>query len=190
MILNQFQSVGRDLCNRRLVCSRSGSLSIRLRDRLVITRRGSKLGELEENDLIETGIDKNDRFTPLASDELAVHRAIYRATTALAVIHAHPPHAVALSLMETEIIPSCGEGLSFVKRVPVLGWDTKSKPSELADTIAEALKTSQTVMVRGYGSFATGQLLEEAQSYTTILEQSCQVICLLKSINTHHVTSE
>jgi L-fuculose-phosphate aldolase len=62
MLLVQFQNIGRDLCNRRLICSRAGSLSIRLRDRLVITRRGSNLGELEENDLIETGIDKNDRW--------------------------------------------------------------------------------------------------------------------------------
>ncbi len=185
MILAQFQSVGRDLCNRRLVCSRSGTLSIRLGDHLVITRRGTKLGELEENDLIETGISKNDRFTPLASDELAVHRAIYRETSALAIVHVHPPHAVALSLVETEIIPSCGEGLSLVERVPVLGWHTESKPSDLADIIAQALRECRVVMVHGYGSFAIGQLLEEAHSYTTILEQSCQVICLLKSLNTN-----
>lgn len=183
MILAQFQSVGRDLCNRRLVCSRSGSLSIRLGDRLVITRRGTKLSELEENDLIETGISKNDRFTPLASDELAVHRAIYQETSALAVIHVHPPHAITLSLIETEIVPNCGEGLSLVERVPVLGWHTSSKPSELASVIAQALKKHRVVLVHGYGSFATGQLLEEAHNYTTILEQSCQVICLLKSLS-------
>ena len=183
MILNQFQNVGRDLCNRRLVCSRSGSLSIRLRDRLVITRRGTKLGQLGENDLIETGLSKNDRFTPLASHELAVHRAIYQETSALAVIHVHPPHAVALSLVEPEIIPTCGEGLSLIGQVPVLGGHTNSRPCEQADVIAQALKEHRIVLVRGYGSFATGQLLEEAHNYTTILEQSCQVLCLLKSLS-------
>ncbi len=182
MILVQFQSVGRDLCNRRLVCSRSGSLSIRLGDRLFITRRGSKLGELEDNDLIETGISKNDRSTPLASDELAVHRVIYQETPALAVIHAHPPHAVALSLVETEITPNCGEGLSLVERVPVLGWHMEPKSNELTDAIAQTLKKHRVVMVHGHGSFATGQLLEEAHNYTTVLEQSCQIICLLKSL--------
>ncbi len=183
MLLAQFQSAGRDLCNRRLVCSHSGSLSIRLRDRLVITRRGTKLSEIEENDLIETGLSKNDRFTPLASHELAVHRAIYQETSALAIIHVHPPHAIALSLVETEIIPNCGEGLSLVGQVPVLGWHKSSKPSELAEVIAQALKEHQIILVRGYGSFATGQLLEEAHNYTTILEQSCQVICLLRSLS-------
>lgn len=178
MIVTQFQSVGRDLCHRRLVCSCGGSLSIRLGDRLLITRRGSKLGELEENDLIETGIEKNDRFTPLASDELPVHRTIYQQTSALAVIHVHPPYAVALSLVETEI-PKCGEELVF-DRVPVLGWCTTSKPNELADVIAQTLKNNRVVLVHGHGSFATGQLLEEAHSYTTALEQSCQIICILR----------
>ena len=76
MILSQFQSVGRDLFNRGLVSSHTGNLSIRMRNRVIITRRGCRLGCLEEHDLIETGISKNDRFTPLASTELAVHRAI------------------------------------------------------------------------------------------------------------------
>jgi L-fuculose-phosphate aldolase len=182
MILAQFQNVGRDLCAHGLI-SYAGNLSIRLGDRLVITRRGSNLNCLEENDLIETGIDKNDRCTPLASVELPVHRAIYQETSALAIVHAHPPHAVALSLMETEIVPLCGEGSPQLERVPVLGWRMKVKPGGLADIIAQALKESRIVMIHGHGSFATGQLLQEALNYTTMLEESSKVSCLLKSIN-------
>ena len=149
---------------------------------MVVTRRGSNLGDLGENDLIETGINKNDRFTPLASVELPVHRAIYRETPAQAIIHAHPPHSVALSLVETEILPNPSESSSLVERVPVLGWHTEIKPGGLAEIIARTLKECQVIMVHGHGSFAIGQLLEEAHSYTTILEQSCQVLCLLKSL--------
>jgi len=105
MLLSQFQTIGHDLFARGLVSSSSGNLSIKLGERIIITRRGSRLGCLEEHDLIETGLDKDDRSTPLASTELAVHRAIYRETPALAIVHAHPPHYVALSLVETEIIP-------------------------------------------------------------------------------------
>jgi L-fuculose-phosphate aldolase len=182
MILSQFQTVGHDLFNRGLVASHSGNLSIRLGDRIVITRRGSMLGCLQEHDLIETGLSKNDRSTPLASTELAVHRAIYQETSALAIVHAHPPHSIALSLTETEIVPNCVEGLSTVGRVPVLGWNMDVKPGGLADIIAEALKQHRIIMVHGHGSFAVGQLLEEAYSCTTTLEESCQVICLLKSL--------
>ena len=182
MILSQFQSIGNDLFTRGLVSSHSGNLSIRLGDRLIITRRISRLGCLQENDLVETGISKNDRFTPLASKELAVHRAIYQETPALAIVHTHPPHAVALSLTETEIVPSDAEGFSIVGQVPVLGWHKEVRPGGLADIIAQALKQHRIVMVRGHGSFAIGQLLEEAYSCTTTLEESCRVTCLLRSL--------
>ena len=182
MVLSQFQSVGRDLSANGLVSSHSGNLSIRLGERLIITRRGCNLGCLQEHDLIETGISKNDRFTPLASVELAVHRAIYQQTPALAVVHAHPPHAVALSLAEREIIPSDTEGALIIRRVPVVGWDMEVKPGGLAEIIGQALKEHRIIMVHGHGSFAIGQLLEEAHSYTTTLEESCRVLCLLRSL--------
>jgi len=182
MILTQFQTVGQDLCSRGLVSSHSGNLSIRMGDRIIITHRSSMLGCLREHDLIETGINKNDRWTPLASTELAVHRAIYQQTPALAVVHAHPSYAIALSLTEAEIMPNDAEGLSILGRVPVLGWHMEIRLGGMADIIAQALKQHRIVMVHGHGSFAIGQLLEEAHNYTTTLEKSCQVICLLKSL--------
>jgi len=182
MILTQFQTVGHELFTKGLVSSHSGNLSIRLGERITITRRNCGLGCLEEHDLIETGLNKNDRNTPLASTELAVHRAIYQATSASAIVHAHPPHAVALSLTETDIVPPDTEGLSLLGKVPVLGWNMEVKAGGLADISAGALRQRRVVMVHGHGSFAIGQLLEEAHNYTTSLEESCQVICLLKTL--------
>ena len=141
------------------------------------------MSDLQEPDLIETGIFKNDRATPLASTELAVHRSIYRLTSAQAVVHAHPPHAIALSLKEREIVPCCPEGISAIGIVPVLGWGMEIKPGALDDIIANALKDHVIVMVHGHGSFARGQLLDEAYNYTTILEENCQVNILLKSMD-------
>ncbi len=182
MILDRFQTVGRDLFARGLVSSSSGNLSIRLGDRIAITRRGSMLNCLHEHDLIETGVSRNSRLTPLASIELAVHRAIYRETQASAIVHAHSPYAVALSLTETEIIPGNTEGLAILGTVPVVGWNMEVKPGGLADVIAQALKQRRIIMVHGHGSFAIGQLLEEAYNLTTTLEESCQILYLLKSL--------
>ena len=182
LILSQFHTFGHDLFTRGLISSHTGNLSIRLGERIIITRRDSKLGCLDEHDLIETGISRNDRATPLASTELSVHRAIYQETSASAIVHAHSPHAVALSLVETEIVPSRAEGLSVVGQVPVLGWHMELGEGELADIIAQALQQHRIIMVHGHGSFAIGQLLEEAHNYTAILEESCRVICLLRTL--------
>jgi L-fuculose-phosphate aldolase len=181
-MLSQFQAVGRELFQQGLVSSHSGNLSIRLGDRLHITKRGCMLGSIDEQDVIETGLTRNDRVTPRASAELKVHRAIYGSTPALAVVHVHPPHAVALSLTENEVVPSDSEGALFLHRVPVLGWRKKVLPGEIADEIGHALAIHRIVLVHGHGTFAVGQLLEEAYQITSALEQSCHILCILRSM--------
>jgi L-fuculose-phosphate aldolase len=180
MVSSQFQAVGRDLFTRGLVSSNSGNLSIKLGDQLIITRRGGMLNALSENDLIETGINKNSRTTPLASTDLNIHRAIYNETQALAIVHAHPPHAVALSLTHKEIVPSM-EDFTLIGTVPVVGWSYELERECLADIVARALKQHHVIMVHNHGSFAIGQLLDEAYNLTTALEHSSQVLCLTKS---------
>ena len=109
MYLPQFQAAGRMLAESGLITGTSGNLSIRLKDRLIITRHDSVLSALTSADLIETGIYEDDSATPLASWELPVHRAIYIATSARAIVHAHPPCAVTLSLLDE---PEFGRTLS------------------------------------------------------------------------------
>ena len=137
--------------------------------------------------MIETGVSKNDRSTPLASTELAVYRAIYRVTPARTIIHAQPPHTIALSLMVDEIVPNSAEGLATVGRVPVLGCNMRAEPGGLAKEIAQALKEHRVVMVQGHGSFAIGQLLEDAYNCTSALEENSQIIYLLRSLQTSKV---
>lgn len=140
------------------------------------------LGALEAQDLIETGLERNDRATPLASTELPVHRAIYTSTSAKAIVHAHPPYTVALSLNEKEIAPGL-EWAEVLGRVPVVGHGKEVKPGGLADDITAALKGHRVVVVRGHGSFALGQYLEEALNLTTALEESSQVLYLARSMS-------
>jgi len=87
MRIAEFQTVGQDLFLRGSVSSHGGNLSVRLGDRVVITRRGAQLNHLTERDLVETGVAWNDRATPSASSELAIHRAIYQRTRAHAIVH-------------------------------------------------------------------------------------------------------
>jgi L-fuculose-phosphate aldolase len=184
MLLNQFQSIGRLLFSRGLVSSQSGNLSVRMGDRIIITRRGCNLGALEEKDLVETGIVRNDRATPRAASELSIHRAIYQQTQAKAVVHAHSPHVTALSLMQKVIDSEHLEDCCDLGPVPVLGWGLEAKPPSMPEIIAESLKDNRIIAVHGHGSFAVGQLLEEAYNCTTGLEEAAEILCLLKSLQT------
>jgi L-fuculose-phosphate aldolase len=70
-----------------------------------------------------------------------------------------------------------------------LGWYTEGKPGILADSIAQTLKQHRIIMVHGHGSFAIGQLLEEAYNITTMLEESCKILCLLKTLQVSSIKS-
>ncbi len=182
MFLTQFQKVGQALFQRGMVSSQSGNLSIRMGDRLIITRRGSNLGALQEKDLIETGINRNDRATPLASIELPVHRSIYQTTQARAIVHAHPTHVVALSMAEKEIFSDKLEVFYMLGKVPVVGWGMDVKPGALSDVISVALQEHHIVAVHGHGTFAVGPILDEAFNSTTLLEECSEILCLMKSM--------
>jgi L-fuculose-phosphate aldolase len=56
------------------------------------------------------------------------------------------------------------------------------KPGELADEIARLMGEYRVVLVRGHGTFAASQLLEEAYYYTVVLEHSCRLLYLLRAL--------
>lgn len=182
-IYEQFREIGRDLYAAGMISSHGGSLSIRLGDRLIIKRRGAMLGNLKPHDLIETGIDKNDSGVALASTELLVHRAIYRSTPALAVCHCHPRTAIAFSLSRDEIIPIDNEASYLLKKVPVIWEEFASGTPEMANKVAAALQSYKIIMLRGHGSFAIGQTLDEAFHWSSTLEESCQIMLYAKLID-------
>jgi L-fuculose-phosphate aldolase len=182
-VIRQFQEVGRDMYVAGLVSSHGGNLSVRLGERLVIKRRGAMLGRLREVDLVETGLEKPDSGIALASSELVVHRAIYLATPALAVAHAHPRTAIALSLSRDEIVPIDNEGSYLLHRVPVVTAEFASGSAELVKKLPAALEGYKIVMLRGHGCFAIGQTLEEAFQWVSCLEEASEIILAAKAIN-------
>ena len=180
-MLEEFQRIGRDLFLSGLVTSHGGNMSVRLGDRLIITRRGSQLGQLTNEDLVETGLYEDDSHIMLTSSEVPVHRAIYLSTAALAIIHAHPRTAIALSLLEDEIVPVDVEGSYLLHKVPVVSSEIASG-MQLASVVSTSLKQYKIIMVRGHGCFAIGQLLEEAYQWVSCLDESSQVLYYIRTL--------
>lgn len=182
-MLEQFQRFGRDLFQRGLTSSHGGNMSVRMGDRIVITRTGSMLNHLNAADLIETGLEEDDSNVMLASSELLVHRAIYQNTSALAIVHVHPPYAVALSLVEPEaIIPIDNEGSYVLRKVPIVQAELTTGSKEVAKLSAEMLREYKIYMLRGHGCFSIGPLLEEAYQWCSSLEEACKIMYLTRML--------
>lgn len=173
-----FREIGRDLFVAGLTTSHGGNMSIRDGDRVIITRRGSMLGRLTDDDLIETDMQ------PCTADErcsreIVVHRAIYEATDARAIVHAHPVHTIARSFAHDTIVPADSEGLYVLGEVPVVTAEQTIASSEAAAVLAGALRAVPVAVLRTHGPFAIGATLEEAFMHVSVLEASASILSLL-----------
>ena len=180
--MKEFQWVGRDLTARGLLTLHAGNLSIRRSGRIFITRTGSSLGHLMFRDVVETPLDPEKLGHARASMELPVHLAIYEATGAGAIVHAHPASAIALSFVTDRIIPVDSEGAIILGEVPVIRAKQVVASPEIARKAAGSLREHQIVVVAKHGSFAIGHSLEEALSVTTTLEMSAKIALMVRAL--------
>lgn len=175
-LVDEFSRTGRILFTGGLNNSHSGNMSVRLGDKVVITRRGSMLGELTAHDLVDVGLARDDSGIALASTEVKVHRAVYTATSHLAIVHTHPRTAIAFSMERDFIIPVDEEGRYYFKRIPVLVIKASIGSDDLERELPAMLKDYPVVLVRGHGAFAVGGNLEEGLQVTHALEWSCDIL--------------
>ena len=177
MYSGEFERIGKRLFAEHLVGGNFGNISARKGDEgFFIKRTGAYLdvaGELV--------------FVPLqgdaphdASSEYRVHREVYRNTNHKAIVHAHPPCAVAASLVMDEVVPEDSEGEMLCPNIPVVQGAPGSQ--EIAENVARALSLSKLVIARGHGTFAAGKTLDEAYVYTSLAEHSCRVLILKRSL--------
>lgn len=177
-----FREVGRDLFLAGHVTARHGNLSLRRGESIFITRSGSMLSRLVPTDVIETGMVPGPRDEG-CSRELVVHRAVYAATPATAICHAHPPHTMYRSLVDDEIVPVDSEAAAVIgSAVPVLVPEVKIGSAEAATLLAHALLSVPVAVLRTHGPFAVGETLWDAWGLIGVLEESCHILNLRDGI--------
>jgi L-fuculose-phosphate aldolase len=166
--------VGRMLVGYGLNNPFSGNISWRAREGFWITRTGIMKDNLKRKDFIYC----KSHVPPRASVEASVHGAIYEKTDAGAVIHAHPPHAIVLSLDAETIIPHDVEGIHFLPKTPVLILSNPIGSEESALRVSQTLADYPCAVIRGHGIFTRGIDLREAFMFVCVLESTCRIILL------------
>jgi len=172
-----FKQIGSELFHAGLNNFHSGNMSVRENDDVIITATGSKLGFLEKDDLV--CVDLNSEEKGRASCEVSVHRAVYRETTAKAIVHAHAPYSVVLSFDNDKFTPMDGEGkVYFPDGVNIVHVRQSVASEEVALEIPGILKKDKAVIVAGHGIFAVGEDLVEAAKWISSIENSSHLVYL------------
>ncbi len=180
-MISEFKKVGDMLFLMGLVDASSGNLSAKVKDGVWITKSGKSLYGLRSKDIVKIGFEKDIRWNA-ASSEVELHINIYKTINeANAIVHAHSPYAVALSLAYSKIVPLDHEGKLFLKQVDVLdikNWE------EAKDAIAQYFLDSKAniVIAKGHGVFAYADSLFNALKIVSALEFSSKILCLKENI--------
>ena len=174
----EFERIGKRLFAEHLVGGNFGNISIRRgKEGFFIKRSGAFLDVATEPVFVTF---KGDA-PPEASSEYRVHLEVYKQTSHEAVVHAHPPYAIAASLVMDEIVPEDSEGRMFCPKIPVVQGAPGSQ--EIAENVTRSLISSKLVIVRGHGTFAAGKTLDEAYVYTSLAEHSCRILSLKRNLS-------
>src|SRR5512137_2131436 len=140
MYSGEFERIGKRLFAEHLVGGNFGNISVRHGDDgFYIKRSGAYLDVATEPIFVPL----EGTVPPGASSEYRVHREIYIKTRYRAIVHAHPPAAVAISLVRNEVRPEDSEGKMFCPVIPVVSGDPGSQ--ELADNVSDALVHAKLV---------------------------------------------
>lgn len=179
-------AAGRRLGSRGLISASEGNLSFRLdRESLLMTPSGRRKDELAAGDLIVVPLRAAPGETfppgrPRPSSDVAIHRAAYAARgDVLAVVHAHLPASLALTLAgEVPDPQALPETAHFLPRLPYLPFKAMGS-AELAADVARALTDADeplpgAVLLERHGAVAVGTTLDEAVDRLELVEVLCR----------------
>lgn len=184
-LANDIVAAGRRLGARGLISAGEGNMSARLGDgRLLITPSGLRKDELTPEDLVVVSIAGSGVGAPArsmrASSDVAIHRAVYAARPDVrAVVHAHLPAAMALTLAGEIPDPSAlPETALLLPRLPHVPFATPGS-RELAEAIASAFMEdprpwASAVLLERHGAVAVGASVDEAVNRLELVEVLCR----------------
>ena len=159
---------------------RSGNISLRSkeddRDGYLITPSGKKYETLKSEDIVFMGLNDEEKNVSInkPSSEWRFHRDIYiNKKDAQAIVHAHSPHATAVSSHGKSIPPFhymiALAGGEDIKCAEYATFGTE----ELSNNIIKALEKRCACLMSNHGQVAFGKNLEDAFELAQEIENIC-----------------
>jgi len=189
----------RSLYDRGLIAGIDGNLSVRFGGRWVLaTPSGVPKGSLNPDDLVlldlgpsaarggaayETPRVARAKRGMLPSSELAIHLAPYAARPDVhAVVHAHPPTAVGLTVVESELrLDICPESIVFLGDVGIAPYATPGTQA-LPESMAPFIPGCDTILLSRHGAVTFGPNLDLAYQRMESLEHVAKIYVAAKQI--------
>lgn len=171
--------IGRRLYARNIVAATDGNISVRVApDRFLCTPSGAAKGFMQPHEIVVA--DARGKLVEgegKVSSEFLTHLAAYSQRDDIsAVVHAHPPTAVACTLagvsMEELILP---EVVFVVGAVPTAPYATPGTP-EGAESVRALVAKCDALLMDRHGALTLGTSLMDAFYKMEKIEHSAQIL--------------
>jgi L-fuculose-phosphate aldolase len=168
------------LHDRGLLAAGDGNLSVRLEDgRIAMTPRGVPKAQVRLEELAFLALD-GQVLSGHPSSERAMHLAVYRAVPeARAVVHAHPPTAIAWTLARPALAELPSDSLPEVilaaGRIPVVPMSIPGTEA-MGIALLPFLPAHRLMILARHGGLAWGESMREAAGGMERLEQVAEIL--------------
>lgn len=175
-IRQELAKYGHEIAAAGLTAGAGGNISARDGRIVWIKPSGLAMSELRGPDMcgidLTSGRQIDGRLKP--SSELPLHLAVYRLRPDIvAIFHTHSPWASGVVSAGVEVRPMFAEvinDLGGVATVPYL----RTGSNDLADAVAEAARTNETIFMANHGVVTLGRSMKQAFYRACVAEDSAK----------------
>jgi L-fuculose-phosphate aldolase len=168
------------LHHKNMLAAADGNVSYRISDQeILITPTGMHKGFINETDIATITID-NKIISGTPSGERLMHLEIYKnCPKAKAVVHAHPPTAIAWTVARPDLEELPGDSLSevilAVGRIPIAKYALPGT-LQMGENLKPFLPDYRVMILARHGALSWGEDLPEAYNGIEHLEHSALIL--------------
>ncbi len=169
----------RKLYARNMLAACDGNISVREGDEIIITPSGRPKADLAPEDMARLSLD-GQSLSGRASSEKSMHLAVYQhCPKAKAVVHAHPPTAIAWSIARPDLKELPSEALSeVILAVGAIPFVPYARPGtdNMGQALLDFIPQHRALILSRHGALSWGESLEEAYLAMERIEHSSQIL--------------
>ncbi len=184
-------AIGKRMWDKGFLAAADGNISVRLGpDRLLITPSGLSKGFLTPDQLLR--VDLNGTLIPSyhpdtrdlkPSSEMMMHLEAYQQRPDVnAVIHAHPPLAIALTVaglpLDADVLPEVIYSVGIIPTAPYVTPGTSD--GQLA--VRELVKVHDAILLDHHGTLTVGATVSEAYMRLERIEHSAAILLAARQV--------
>ena len=166
------------------MAANEGNISVRLKDKVVVTPTLRCKGFLAVEDLVTVDLTGRKIAGALEpTSELLLHLHVYKKRPDVAtIIHAHPPYSTAVATAGLElpgdVLP---EVFLSLGKIPLAAYGTPST-QELPDSIDDLIMIHDALLLKNHGVITVGKELEETYFKLEKVEHFAKIFFIASSL--------